>query len=197
MHSSNDRPVSPTFGTKDVPASNRRTMSASDRRPSHPSRPAATGKPGGSEAPHQTSDPAPVAPEPVRERLVLVVDDETPIVEALFLIIEDAGYTAIGAYDGRSGLEIARQRHPDLIITDMMMPQLDGAGLISSLRDDAQQDDRRAPAIVVMTAGGLRNAEAAGADAVLRKPFDIVDVENLLHHFLRAPASDKREPGEL
>lgn len=191
MHRSNDRSVSPTFGTRDLPASPRHTNGAEIAKVPRQSRPNAGGKRDSIGAPHRASDKASSHSEPVRQRLVLVVDDETPIVEAISLIIEDAGYTPIGAYHGRGGLELARLRHPDLVITDMMMPQLDGASLIAALRADAQRDGTHAPAIIVMTAGGLHNAEAAGADAVLRKPFDIADVENLLHRFLRDSSTDE------
>ena len=190
MHRSNDRSVSPTFGTRDLPPAMPRAKGAEIANPSRWPQADAAGKLDDIEAPHQTTDKASSHSEPVRQRLVLVVDDETPIVEALSLIIEDAGYTPIGAYHGRSGLELARLRHPELVMTDLMMPQLDGASLIAMLRADALRDGVRAPAIIVMTAGGLHNAEAAGADAVLRKPFDIADVENLLHRFLRDPSTD-------
>lgn len=124
-------------------------------------------------------------------QLVLIVDDEAPIAEALSYIVEDAGYTPLLASHGRQGLEFARAQRPALIITDLMMPQLDGAGLIKALRADAAADGAAPlPPIIVMTAGGLRHAHDIGADAVVQKPFNIAEVERLLHRFLAPPDKD-------
>lgn len=130
------------------------------------------------EAPREI--PAPQAPT-----LVLIVEDEAPIAEALSLIVADAGYSPIVARHGMEALELARARKPALVITDLMMPRLDGAGLIAALHADASTNGADpAPPIVLMTAANLRLAREAGADAVLRKPFDISDVEKLLQRFL-------------
>lgn len=116
--------------------------------------------------------------------LVLIVDDEAPIAEALALIVEEAGYSTLTAFRGPAGLALAREHRPALIFTDMMMPQLDGAGLIEMLRRDAESDERPAPLIVAMTAGGLHYARKASVDAILPKPFAIDDVEAILSRLL-------------
>lgn len=131
-----------------------------------------SGKPGGRR--HAPNEPP----------VVLVAEDEEPIAAALMLIIEDAGYVPLIAAHGKEALDMSRDRHPALIITDLMMPYLDGAELISAIRADAAQDNHAAPPIVLMTAAGLRAAQDAGADALLRKPFNIEDVEALLRRFL-------------
>jgi len=73
----------------------------------------------------------------------------------------------------------------------MMMPQLDGARLIAILRAEAKAEHRPMPPIVAMTAGGLQHAMAAGADAVMPKPFTIDDVESILARFLEPDATDE------
>ena len=86
------------------------------------------------------SDSAQPSEEPAGSHaspLVLIVDDEAPIAEALALIVEEAGYATLTAFRGPAGLALAREHHPALIFTDMMMPQLDGAALIETLRLDA------------------------------------------------------------
>jgi len=120
--------------------------------------------------------------------LVLIAEDEAPIADALAFIVADAGYVPVQAAHGREALEIARARHPALVITDLMMPHLSGTDLIVALRDDAARDGYRAPPIILMTAAGHRLASATGADAVLRKPFDIREVEDLLHRYLGDPS---------
>lgn len=119
--------------------------------------------------------------------LVLIVEDESPIAEALALIIEDAGYTVITAIHGREALALARAYHPELVFTDLMMPQLNGAELIAALRADAEAASETPPPIVLMTAAGAAHTRGARADAVLRKPFDITEIEALLQRFLDPP----------
>ena len=117
-------------------------------------------------------------------KVVLIVEDEEPIAEALAFLVEDAGYTPAIAFNGAAALELARAQRPDLVITDLMMPRMDGKELIGALRGIW---DSATPPIVLMTAGGSRYSDALGANALLNKPFDISQVEALLRHFL-APA---------
>lgn len=124
---------------------------------------------------------------PQESALVLIAEDEAPIAEALAYLVEDYGYIPILAAHGREALELARSRHPRLIITDLMMPIMDGVELIKALRADAASNGQIVPPIIVTTAGGLRRAEEAGADVVLRKPFNIEDIEALLRRFLGSP----------
>ncbi len=118
--------------------------------------------------------------------LVLIIEDEQPIADALAFIIADVGHLPILAKHGRQGLEIVRDRHPNLIITDLMMPVMDGAEFIARLHAGAQDGLGPVPPIVVMTAGGLRRAQEVGADEVLPKPFDVETVEDLLRRYIRS-----------
>jgi CheY-like chemotaxis protein len=126
------------------------------------------------------------APAHVR---VLIVDDEPTITEALARVVEERGYVAVVAADGQEALEVARAQRPALVITDLVMPRLDGAGLLASLRTQAEADGQRPIPAIAMT--GLRSKVPAGkaADAVLFKPFRVEDVLALLDRFLgpRAP----------
>jgi two-component system chemotaxis response regulator CheY len=115
---------------------------------------------------------------------VLIAEDEEPIAEVLALIVESMGHTPLLAAHGKQALELARQQRPALVITDLMMPQMDGVALIAALRADAAAQDRAAPPIIAMTAAGARRARDAGADAVLSKPFDLDELETLLRRFL-------------
>jgi CheY-like chemotaxis protein len=127
-------------------------------------------------------------PEPQlkeEQALVLVVDDEQAIAEALSFMIEDAGYATVVASHGLQGLERARALRPALIFTDLMMPHMDGVALIAALRADAAKNGSLpSTPIILMTAAGFDYARTAGADAILPKPFDIKDVERLLGRFL-------------
>jgi DNA-binding response OmpR family regulator len=112
--------------------------------------------------------------------LVLIVDDERPIAELLGAAVVQAGHSPMLAFDGQQALAAARSRWPDLVITDLMMPLLDGPGLIAAIRAEAVSLGRMAPPIVVMTAAGRPAAEAAGGDAILSKPFELSELERLL-----------------
>ncbi len=133
-----------------------------------------------------------VAPAPATHQdasLVLIADDEEPIAETLALIVSEAGYTPMLASHGQHALELARVHWPALVITDVMMPYLDGVQLIASLRDQAEREGQVPMPIIAMTAGSMERAWQAGADAVLSKPFDLEQVETLLTRFLGRPAA--------
>jgi CheY-like chemotaxis protein len=117
---------------------------------------------------------------------ILVVDDEAPIVDLLVDIIEDHGYTALRAGNGAEALSIARAVRPDLIISDVMMPSLDGFGLLAALR--TTPDLARTRVILMSaafpTSGHGAPRPAAAADGYLRKPFDVAEVETILTQFV-------------
>lgn len=128
---------------------------------------------------HQPATPVPL--------LVLVAEDDDPLAEALALIIEDAGYTPLRAANGCEALELARARLPSLIMTDLMMPNLSGAELIDALRADARAKGTSGPPIIVVTAASYHYARDVGADAIVQKPFDLEEIESLLHRYLGLP----------
>jgi CheY-like chemotaxis protein len=128
---------------------------------------------------------APNQPHPAQptrqERLVLIIEDDIPIAEALSLIVADLGYTPLIANDGLAGLELARSKQPRLILTDLMLPKLSGQQVVEQVR--AEQGGL-APLIVIMTAAGRQQARAAGGDAFILKPFELATVEDTLQHLL-------------
>src|SRR5262249_41266101 len=119
--------------------------------------------------------------------LVLIAEDEEPIAEAIAFLVQENGYTPLIANNGRLALEFARARHPVLVITDLMMPYMDGDELISTLRADAALDNHVAPYTILLSAAGLRRMRNAGADAILPKPFELDDLERLLRQFMGRP----------
>ena len=118
--------------------------------------------------------------------LVLIVEDEEPIAEALSLIVSEAGHEPLVARHGRQALEITRERRPELILTDLMMPIMDGVEFIAALRAEWRYDLGPLPPIVLMTAGGIGRAEKAGADEVLPKPFEMATIEAILRRYVRS-----------
>jgi DNA-binding response OmpR family regulator len=119
-----------------------------------------------------------------QEVFVLVAEDEEAIAETLAMIVEDSGYVALIAHDGRTALALARQHHPRLIITDLMMPFLSGAELVAAIRADAATEEIVAPPVVVVTAASLALADEVGADSVIAKPFDVRNIEAAIQRLL-------------
>lgn len=103
---------------------------------------------------------------------ILIVEDSTDAREMLAMLFHMEGYSVATAEDGREGLMRASAETPDLILTDINMPNIDGAEMIRRLR--AEPGSSRVP-IVVMTAFGDDVADRAvesGADRALTKPVD-------------------------
>ena len=101
---------------------------------------------------------------------MLIVEDETNIVDILSFRLEREGYNTIEAYDGATGLQLAREQNPDLILLDLMLPQMDGFEVCRRLRADGSSVP-----IIMLTA---REEEAdkvmgleLGADDYITKPF--------------------------
>ena len=107
---------------------------------------------------------------------ILVIEDHSDTRELIRTVLTHAGHDVSVAVDGEEGLRRYASERPELVVTDIVMPGMDGLGLITSLRQPA--DD--APKIVAISAGwgggtddALRGATRAGADRVLRKPLDL------------------------
>ncbi|MFY9555232.1 MAG: response regulator [Blastocatellia bacterium] len=103
---------------------------------------------------------------------ILVVEDNSDSRDILSKLLRMSGYEVASAPDGESGYMAALRLAPDLIITDINMPGMDGIELLRKVRCEARL---AATAILVVTAFGgdaARDAIAAGADAATAKPFD-------------------------
>lgn len=120
--------------------------------------------------------------------LVLIAEDEEPIALTLADVIEEAGYRTLIAQNGKLALELARAHHPALIITDLMMPSLSGREVIATLRAAGDSSEHPIPPMILMSAAGRAHIRESGADAVLLKPFELVEVEALLQRFLPSPS---------
>ncbi len=113
-------------------------------------------------------------------KTILVVDDEEAVVEFVASLLEDVGYRVLRAYEGRSALEITANEHPDLVITDIMMPIISGLEVCRRMR--AQPSTKDIP-VILMTAGRLPAEECPGA-ALLAKPFDLTTLERTVAKLL-------------
>lgn len=113
---------------------------------------------------------------------ILVVDDEQPVVDLLTDMLEDEGHIVVPAYNGRVALEIVARQQPDLVISDVMMPFVDGIQLCRRLREEY---DRENLPVILMSAALPPDLASCGANAFLGKPFDIDRFDNLIATYVR------------
>jgi len=113
--------------------------------------------------------------------LALIVDDEPSSVQLLTRIVEQCGYAAICAGNGRQGLDLALERQPDLILLDIGMPKLDGWDFLQEM--GANDALRTIPVIVVTVDDAHRRAIAAGASDHLLKPVNRAELNEILSQY--------------
>jgi CheY-like chemotaxis protein len=102
---------------------------------------------------------------------VLVVDDESSMRFLLRMLLESDGFDVVEAAHGAEALAKVHQARPDLVVTDLMMPVMDGRGLIDRLRGDEET-----AGIPIVALSSRPNPSVPGADAVLEKPFGIQEL---------------------
>lgn len=113
-------------------------------------------------------------------KTILAVDDSASIRQMVQFTLKGAGYEVVSAVDGQDGLERAKSRQVNLVLTDQNMPRMDGLTLIQSLR--VLPEYKSVPILVLTTESGddmKARGRAAGATGWLVKPFDpkrLVDV---------------------
>jgi CRP-like cAMP-binding protein/CheY-like chemotaxis protein len=112
---------------------------------------------------------------------VLIIEDNNDIRENVVEILELAGYEAYEAMNGKAGIELAVNHLPDIILCDIMMPELDGYGVLYMLN---KNPDTAAIPFIFLTAKAervdLRKGMEMGADDYLTKPFDDMDLLNAI-----------------
>ena len=140
--------------------------------------------------PSLTSLPTTAPPTPT----VLAVDDDVMVLQALSIMLEDRGYKVLTAVDGVQGLRLYRQHRPDLVLTDIIMPEKEGIALTRELRREFP--DAR---IIAMSGGGrvgksdyVAIARAFGAAAGLYKPFDDEELVAAVRMVLERTAAEKK-----
>ena len=120
------------------------------------------------------------------QHTILVIDDQWSMQELVRLVLQKAGYRVILADDGITGLTLARTEHPDAIIMDLRLPEMDGVDMLRGLH--VEQQTAEIP-VILISAGQwsehLREGLSAGAATFLQKPFPtgalVERVENVLH----------------
>ncbi len=115
---------------------------------------------------------------------ILVVDDEPTILELLVELLREEGHMLLGAVDGVAAREILQRTVPNLVITDAMMPRLDGPGLIRWMR---KQPELQAVPVIVLSA--VVRIDPTDLDDVVfvAKPFDLATLLEAVEAALAPP----------
>lgn len=106
---------------------------------------------------------------------ILVIEDDASIRQGLVLNLSLEGYAVLTAADGATGLELARERRPDLVVLDLTLPRLDGLAVLRALR----RTDHETP-VVILSARGQEASKveglSQGADDYITKPFGLKEL---------------------
>jgi CheY-like chemotaxis protein len=124
-----------------------------------------------------TAEPAP--------RRALLVEDDADVRQILTAYLELEGLGVIAAGDGIEGLERAAREQPDLIVTDVAMPRMDGLTMVRRLREQAA----RVPVLVISGNAEPANAAAAGGTAFLPKPLALSVFRSTVQRLLAGVAA--------
>jgi two-component system alkaline phosphatase synthesis response regulator PhoP len=120
---------------------------------------------------------------------VLVVDDERDVVELVKFLLERDGHQVIEAYNGREALEKAFAEKPDMIILDIMMPEMDGYTVNARLTEN--EGTRKIPVIILTAKGQMRDVfeMASNVAFYMEKPFDPKHLREKIQEVLNKAAS--------
>ena len=117
---------------------------------------------------------------------ILLIEDDEQFLQLLELLLGSAGHQVTGARDGKEGMKSLKDKHFDLIITDIFMPEQDGLAVITDLGHKEAK-----PKIIAISGGGklgtyqyLKHAKMLGADATLAKPFETHELLDLVDDLL-------------
>ena len=118
------------------------------------------------------------------DKVALVIDDEPLIRMMLAEFLEDIGLTVYEAENGSEGIEIYRDKNPNIVIVDLRMPILDGFGFLT---ESEVVDNPDCHVIVLTGHGGMDDksrAEALGADVFMKKPFESDELVDIVEKLL-------------
>jgi two-component system alkaline phosphatase synthesis response regulator PhoP/two-component system response regulator VicR len=133
---------------------------------------------------------------------ILVVDDEPHIVRLVQVNLEKAGYVVVTASNGREALETVASEQPDLMVLDVMMPEMDGLETLKRLKDNPQTHEIP---VILLTAKAqdedVFEGWKSGADLYLTKPFNpgelLLFVQRIFKSKNEGPSSYRIDNAEL
>jgi CheY-like chemotaxis protein len=121
----------------------------------------------------------------MKRNRILVVEDEESLLKLESILLSSKGYSVTGVMDGRSALEEVKANQPDLVILDIMLPELDGFEVCRQIKEDPET--RHIP-VLILTAKknsqDLARGQQVGCDAYITKPFKSAKVLDMVQELL-------------
>jgi twitching motility two-component system response regulator PilG len=121
----------------------------------------------------------------MKKNKILVVEDEESLLKLESILFTSKGYAVTGARDGKSALEAIAAERPDLVVLDIMLPDLDGFDICRAIKDNPETCNLP---VIMLTAKksslDLERGRLAGADAYITKPFKSVKVLEVIEGLL-------------
>ena len=117
---------------------------------------------------------------------ILVVDDEPDIVEMITIRLKANGYDVVSARNGKEGFKKAKEEHPDLVILDILMPEVDGVTMSANMKKDPELKDIPVVFLTcIVDKSEIKNkSHSIAGDIFMAKPFDarelMVTIDKLL-----------------
>ena len=112
------------------------------------------------------------------QKRILVVEDDEELMKLICMHLERRGHAVLSADNGRDGLVVAKKETPDLVLLDVMLPQIDGYHVAQEL---TEKPGHEAPPIIIMTSRNVDKerplAKMSGARAVLQKPLNLDELD--------------------
>jgi DNA-binding response OmpR family regulator len=128
---------------------------------------------------------------------VLIIDDDVALLRLMSMAFQAAGYGVVAADNGRKGVRMASAHRPDLVVTDIVMPDVEGIGAIRAIKQGA-----RPPKVIAISGAGrsrgadyLSWARHLGADEVLAKPFRMAELMRISTSVIAGGRTDATELG--
>jgi two-component system KDP operon response regulator KdpE len=129
---------------------------------------------------------------------VLIIDDDPALLRLMSMAFQAAGYSTVSADNGRSGIRMASACRPDLVVTDIVMPDVEGIGAIRAIK----QSSARPPKVIAISGAGrgrgadyLSWAKHLGADEVLAKPFRMSELLKISQSVITNAGVGAGKPG--
>lgn len=120
-----------------------------------------------------------------KARLILIVEDEFDLGATLSMLFELYGFASVRAHNGRQALEMLQAQTPDLVLSDCMMPEMDGVSLSRVLR--SAPATAHIPIVLMSAAPQQHDLSAADYEAFVEKPFQFVDLLETIQRLLPEP----------
>ena len=121
----------------------------------------------------------------MRKKRILIVEDEESLLKLESILFTSKGYSVTGVRDGKSALEAIARERPDLVVLDIMLPDLDGFEICRSIKENPET---RSLPVIMLTAKksslDLERGRLAGADSYITKPFKSVKVLEVIEGLL-------------